>query len=275
MPKQAKPITIATTEKETPRRKRLRHAERRETILQAAIEYFSEVGFDGGTRELAQRIGVKQPLLYKFFPSKEELIRHVYDAVYMSRWRHDWDALISDRTIPLRRRLIEFYEAYAEIMFQQEWIRIYLFSGLRGLDINKRYVAFMEERVLKRICEEIRYDRGLPCAEITPITAEELAAFWVFHGGVFYFGVRREVYEVPVHTDLKEFIELSVDGLLSGYPALTQKILARYEPSPNSLPRAFPNDGAGQSSVPPATKAPPAIKKEGRRVGRVATRAGS
>src|ERR1700724_955365 len=36
-----------------PKRSRLTHEARKEAILQEAISYFSEVGFDGGTRELA------------------------------------------------------------------------------------------------------------------------------------------------------------------------------------------------------------------------------
>ena len=140
---------------EQPKRRRLTHEARKSMIFQGAIKYFAEVGFSGGTRELALRTGVKQPLLYRFFPSKEDLVKNVYDAVYLSRWRHNWSRLISDRSMPLRERLIEFYDEYAEIMFQREWIRIFLFSGLKGIDINRQYVAFMEENILKRICEEI------------------------------------------------------------------------------------------------------------------------
>jgi hypothetical protein len=136
--------------------------------------------------------------------------------------------MLADRSIPLRQRLVAFYEEYAEIMFQPEWIRIFLFSGLKGIDINRQYISFMEQNVLKRICEEIRYDNDLPSVEAVPITPQELAAFWVFHGGVFYFGVRREVYAVSVHADIGEFIELSVDGLLAGYPVVAQKILIEY-----------------------------------------------
>jgi hypothetical protein len=50
-------------------KRRLSPAERRELIRAEAIRYFSEVGFGGSTRELAQRDGVKQSLLYRYFPS--------------------------------------------------------------------------------------------------------------------------------------------------------------------------------------------------------------
>ena len=242
-----------------PKRSRLTHVARKEAILQEAISYFSEVGFDGGTRELALRMGVKQPLLYRFFPSKEDLVKNVYDAVYIGRWRHDWTRLLSDRSIPLRQRLIEFYEEYAQIMFQPEWIRIYLFSGLRGMDINKQYISFMEENVLKRMCEEIRIDSGLPSVQDIPITKEELSAFWVFHGGVFYFGVRRAVYKVEVHADIGEFIRLSVDVLLAGYPSSAARILleqaTRTKTSARRGPVAADNPGKALTTADDEAKA--------------------
>jgi AcrR family transcriptional regulator len=206
------------------KRRRMTPGERRDHILKEAIHYFSEVGFDGSTRELAVRIGVKQPLLYRYFPSKDDLIRDVYEAVYISRWTHDWDRTLRDRSLPLRTRLISFYTAYAEIMFEPEWIRIFMFSGLKGLDINKRYTAFMEERVLSRVCEEIRESFAMPSVSEVPVRPEELAAFWVFHGGIFYHGVRREVYDVPMHVDLGSFIEYAVDSLLSGLPSVMKAI---------------------------------------------------
>jgi hypothetical protein len=36
-----------------------------------------------GTRDLARRLGVTQPLLYRYFPSKDDLIKEVYRTVYL------------------------------------------------------------------------------------------------------------------------------------------------------------------------------------------------
>ena len=46
---------------------RLSRAERERQIIQAAIRFFAEVGFAGRTRELAERAGITQPLLYRYF----------------------------------------------------------------------------------------------------------------------------------------------------------------------------------------------------------------
>jgi AcrR family transcriptional regulator len=228
-------IPSVETSESQPKRQRLRREARRNHILNEAIQYFSEVGFDGGTRELADRLGVKQPLLYRYFSSKEDLIREVYETVFVGRWKQEWNDLISNRDIPLRDRLIQFYTGYIQVQFKPEWIRIFLFSGLKGLEINRHYVTFMEEHVLKKICGEIRCSCGLPPADIIPIQPRELATFWIFHSGVFYYGMRREVYGVPVHVGEDEFTELSVDGLLSTLPKLMRQVLANC-PIPDKPP---------------------------------------
>ena len=70
-----------------PAGRRLSSDERVGQIVAAAIDYFAEVGLDGNTRDLAQRIGITQPLLYKYFPSKEDLVDAVYAELFVNRWR--------------------------------------------------------------------------------------------------------------------------------------------------------------------------------------------
>ena len=43
-------------------------------IVEGAIHYFAEHGFDGETRALARSIGVSQALIFHYFPTKEALI---------------------------------------------------------------------------------------------------------------------------------------------------------------------------------------------------------
>src|SRR3569832_1188508 len=80
-----------------------------------ATEFFSEEGFGGGTRDLARRLGVTQPLLYRYFPSKDDLIKEVYRTVYLEPLGDGWEKLLSDRTRPLAGRLKEFYAAYTGV----------------------------------------------------------------------------------------------------------------------------------------------------------------
>jgi TetR/AcrR family transcriptional regulator len=55
----------------------------RDRILAAALDVFSERGFDGAsTRDIAARAGVTQPLLHYHFTSKDELWRAAVDDVF-------------------------------------------------------------------------------------------------------------------------------------------------------------------------------------------------
>src|SRR5438270_14066072 len=106
--------------KEQPKRsdakqRRLSPDERRREFVVKATEFFSEEGFGGGTRGLARRLGVTQPLLYRYFPSKDDLIEQVYRTVYLEPLDTGWEKLLTDRSRPIRERLQEFYEAYTNV----------------------------------------------------------------------------------------------------------------------------------------------------------------
>ena len=201
---------------------RLSPDERRRQILDGAIAYFSEAGFDGSTRELARRLGVTQPLLYRYFPTKDHLIAEVYDALYVGRWRDEWLEILAENA-PLEDRLCRFYARYTDVIYDRTWIRIYLFSGLRNLPINRWWIQFVEQTIMRRVVGEIRREAGLPApADFEPSQAES-DAFWMFHGGIFYWGVRSGVYSAPIGGARDAFIATSVRTFLNGLPALLKR----------------------------------------------------
>src|SRR5262245_64943612 len=56
--------------------------DKRETILQAALELIAERGFHGAPMALvAQRAGVSAGIIYHYFASKDELIHALYQQV--------------------------------------------------------------------------------------------------------------------------------------------------------------------------------------------------
>jgi AcrR family transcriptional regulator len=197
------------------KQQRLSPDDRRREFVAKATEFFSEQGFGGGTRDLARRLGVTQPLLYRYFPSKDDLIREVYRTVYLEPLDSGWEKLLTDRSRPIRERLSEFYDAYTNVIFSRKWLRIYLYSGLKGLDINRRYVAVVQDKILTPIIKECRHEAGLP-AQDKP-TAAELEMAWVFHSGIFYYGVRKYIYESPVLEDKQQMIADALDVFLAGY----------------------------------------------------------
>jgi AcrR family transcriptional regulator len=197
------------------KQKRLSPGDRRREFVAKATEFFSEEGFGGGTRALARRLGVTQPLLYRYFPSKDDLIKEVYRTVYLEPLDTGWEKLLADRSRPIRDRLKEFYHAYTNVIFSRKWIRIYLYSGLKGLEINRWYVGVVRDKILSRIIRECRHEAGLP-VQSKP-TAAELEMAWVFHSGIFYYGVRKYIYESPVLEDKEQMISDALDAFLAGF----------------------------------------------------------
>jgi len=204
-------------------RQRLARAEREQQIVDGAVRFFAEVGFGGQTRELAQRLGVTQPLLYRYFPTKQDLIERVYEAVFIGRWNPEWRALIEDRSRPLRDRLIDFYRAYTQDVLTYEWMRIYMFAGLAGEDINRRYIGMLESELLRPVCAELRAAAGAPPPAAVAITSLEQEAAWQIHAAVFYYGVRKHIYRVGVEPDVDAFIADAVDRTLDGALAVTRR----------------------------------------------------
>lgn len=204
-------------------RQRLSPAEREHQILDGAIAFFAEVGLSGQTRELAQRLGVTQPLIYRYFPTKQDLIERVYEEVFVGRWRPEWTGLISDRSRPLRDRLIEFYGNYARDVLTYEWIRIYMFAGLAGEDINRRYIDLLEDGLLVPIVTELRAAAGVASPDDVPVTGLEIEAAWHIHAAVFYYFVRKHIYQSKIELDLDAFIADAVDRTLEGALTVTRR----------------------------------------------------
>ena len=198
---------------ETPKRKRLSSTARRQDFINQAIEFFAEEGFESSTRGLAKKLGVTQPLLYRYFPSKDDLISEVYDAVYVNRWQPEWEPLLRDRTRHLADRLNTFYNVYTDVIFNREWMRIYLFSGLKGVDINRRYMQLVRQRILEPLLIEARVELGLPDV---PAKDCEVEFAWIMHGGIFYYGIRDLIYDSAISTDKKRVIEDAIAAFMAG-----------------------------------------------------------
>jgi AcrR family transcriptional regulator len=217
--------TATKTEKAGPVRKRLPRGEREQMIVQGAIRFFAEVGFEGQTRELARRLGITQPLIFRYFPTKDDLIERVYQEVYISRWNPWWEELLEDRSQPLAQRLSTFYKDYAKAIFTYEWVRIFVHSGLKGVNINRRYLALIRDRVLKRIMTEVRAEQNLPTPEEVPFSEREIELAWGLHGGVFYIAIRKWIYDFDTPEDIDGVLEATVESFVKGTPTVIRKLL--------------------------------------------------
>ncbi len=194
---------------------RLHGEDRRQIILYKSISYFSKYGFEGGTRNLAKEIGVTQPLLYKYFPSKADLIDAVFEELYERQRRHQWDIALSDRSRPIADRLNEFFSLYAERTYSSEWIRIYTFAGLLDGTLNRRHIQKVANPIMRLICSEVHYDMYGRDRATDDITQHELDILWLLHGGIYYFYVRSFVYNEDVGGTLAALVRDGVDQALA------------------------------------------------------------
>jgi AcrR family transcriptional regulator len=211
-----------------PRTIRMAPTERKRQLVEKAAEFFSEEGFEAGTRVLADHMGVTQPLIYRYFESKDDLINEVYRMIYVSQWQDSWAETITDRSRPVRDRLLDFYASYCPIIFNRRWIRIFFFAGLKGLDINTRYIDRVTRLLLHPICREMRAELGFD--PDTEITEEESELVWLMHGMVFYQGIREQIYRSVASVNYDFAVKTAVDMYLRTAPDVLERALGKEKP---------------------------------------------
>ena len=199
-------------------RRRLAPEDREHQIVQAAISFFARHGFDASTRDLAKELGVTQPLLYRYFPTKEALVDRVYEEVFVRRWNPEWEEWLADRAVPLADRLKRYLGDYARFVLRGEWVRIFIYAGLSRGGINQKYLSRLRDRHFVVIARELRHAYEIPEPKDADALEDEIDLVWAMHSSVFYIGVRKWIYELPTPKDLSRVIDLRVDAFLAGVP---------------------------------------------------------
>jgi AcrR family transcriptional regulator len=201
-------------------RRRLAPEDREHQILQAAIAFFARRGFDASTRDLAKELGITQPLLYRYFPTKEALVDRVYEEVFVRRWNPEWEEWLADRTVPFADRLKRYLTDYARFVLRSEWVRIFMYAGLSRAGINQKYLGRLRERHFLVIAREMRHEYEIPEPANSAAEDEEIELVWAMHSSVFYIGVRKWIYDLPTPKHLERLIDMRVDAFVHGVPAV-------------------------------------------------------
>lgn len=207
-----------------PARRRLGVAERERQILDGAIEFFAEKGFDGQLRDLGRSIGVTHALLYHYFPTKQALIDRVYLEVFEGRWQPRWETLLDDRDLSPEDKLTAFYDEYVNSALTRDFARILVFSGLTDRSITDRFFALLRQRLFTRLIRETRRFRG-STSRAKP-SERELELLMGLHGGFFYVTMRRWIYGQGVVSDTapERFSEALVRDRVRGYLVASQAL---------------------------------------------------
>src|SRR5215467_9401581 len=111
---------------------RLPSSDRREQILDAAMDLFARLGFRGATtRRIAEAAGVNEAIIFRHFPSKEDLYWTIIEAKCQTAGRNK---IIRDR-LSEGRSDRETFVAIAEQMLKRTasdraMTRLLLFTAL-------------------------------------------------------------------------------------------------------------------------------------------------
>jgi len=212
-------------------RTRLDPAAREKMILDAAVLFFAEHGFEAQLGELVDRLGVSQGLIFRYFENKQALIERVYEQVYVARWLPDWERILRDRSQSIETRLVEFYRSYLAAVDDYVWIRTSLYSGLGGNDLTRRYIVTRVEHLLTIIAEELVAATG----NIAPQTRSHLHEItWHLHSTFIYYLIRKYVYNVTVSDDRDGFVAAVVHQFMTGFSAATTNADTAYRAPPRS-----------------------------------------
>jgi AcrR family transcriptional regulator len=210
--------------------RRMVAADRREHILREATRYFAEFGLSAGTIELAKRIGITQPLLYKYFATKDLLLTAVYERLFPQNWGPALEAVLEDASKPVEERLVTFYRHFARDVLTFEHVRLFLFSGLTNNALNARYYSILTKRIFTRIATALRgeFVKG---GRTGPITKAEIEVVQSLHATIYHISFRRWLHGLSIESDLDDLIAQKVRIFLMGAGAELASIGAACAPS--------------------------------------------
>ncbi|MEP9353538.1 helix-turn-helix domain-containing protein [Xanthobacter sp. KR7-65] len=232
-------------------RTRLDPAVRERMILDAAVEFFAEHGFEAQTKELAERIGVSQGLIFRYFGTKQNLVERVYQNVFLQRWSPQWEQDLKDRSVPFPERLERFYLAYFDAVDEYHWIRVSLYASLAGHDITNRYVQHHVNRLLEVILRELHDYRGLVVKGTIEPLEHELA--WHLHSTFIYYLVRKYIHRLPAMEDKATMVARIIRSFLHEFELPAEPAKApRKVPSKKAVPA--PAEGTAMDGTKGTTK---------------------
>ena len=180
-----------------PARRRMTTADRKRQILDRAIQYFAKHGIDGQLRNLTKGLGITHTLLYHYFPTKDALVKAVYEDVFESRWKPEWEDILDDKNLSPEEKLNAFYIDYSNTVLTYDFVRILIFSGLSDHSISDRFFQLLRDRLLPRLIRETRKYCGRSTR--SKPSQRELEFLMGLHGGIFYIGMRRWIYGQAIY----------------------------------------------------------------------------
>ncbi len=180
---------------------RLRSEDRRTAILAAAVRLCSEHGFHGvRTRDLAAEAGVSEALLFRHFPSKDDLIREVMRAQNLGE-RLEMAEAAALQMNP-REALLQLARFFCGTAIHEGGrMRLIFYSTLELPELSREFydqfasrLLRLEQRLFERAFAERGWDRDSHLAARS------------FHGTLIFHGLLANVFRTePAPPDPERF----------------------------------------------------------------------
>ena len=165
-----------------------------------------------------------QPLLYRYFPSKDDLIKEVYRTVYLEPFDHRLGQAAGRPLAAVTRPAAGILSRYTDVIFTRKWLRIYLYSGLKGLDINRWYVGVVRDKILTRIMRECRHELGFRRKASRPHPRSNWPGYFTAASSITAFA--NTSTNLPVLEDKEQMISDALDVFLAGF----ERVFGRARP---------------------------------------------
>jgi AcrR family transcriptional regulator len=198
---------------------RLSATERKQAIVEAAIRLFSEKGFHGvTTRELAQAVGVSEPILYQHYQTKRELYAAIIESKSceveaklspMNAGVADLSGSDRDILLAVARNIARWHEEDPTLS------RLLLYSALEGHEFSDMFFARHARMFFDTLRHyfEHRIDQGRFRA-VDPVTCA-----WAFVGMVAHHSETTNLYHFDPYPQPKEqllgqMVDLFLNGII-------------------------------------------------------------
>ncbi|HYJ33058.1 MAG TPA: helix-turn-helix domain-containing protein [Candidatus Binatia bacterium] len=189
---------------------RLKSDDRRSQILAAALDVFAELGFHGArTRDLAEKAGVSEALLFRHFPTKEDLVRAILESVGFE----ERIAMMEEHFTKLspREGLCRIAEySLTALRDDPRVFRVIFFGVLEVPDLAGEFYRRFLSRLLAletRLFERAFAERGARRG-----AQEAAVAARSFHGSLFFYQMTGAIVRIePLPKNPKERAEAIVN----------------------------------------------------------------
>ena len=197
-------------------RQRLGAHERRDQILREAMRCFASHGFRGTTtRLLAQRVGITEAALYRYFPSKQSLYAAIVDRKMAAP-----DVVDSARRAADARDDLGVFSTLAREILTRghadpDFLRILLFTALEGHALSEPFFASRVRRLREFLTAYVttRIDEGA-FRPVDPVLAARAFLGMVFdHLNVQIVFGQGSVYTQPLERVVDTFVGIFLSGL--------------------------------------------------------------